>query len=510
MAKILAFLPNSFTSNFVVVLDEIQQAINNKNEVIIVGCEGSINHCEMNLSGSKYICKSCSHCLKHSLKLLKGNYKYYSLNSFCKKEEIITDIPVKEINTVNSIKELKTLKYKEFDVGYAVASTYISITRNQNPLFSKDLKRFISYLYNDSIYIYNGSKVAIETLQPEKIIIFNGRLHVNRPLVSLAEKFKIAIDILEVIGGKGNKPYEKVRFENYLPHSIENNTTLINKNWENGDSEKEEKGREFFEYRKKGIVAGDRVYIGEQLKGLLPTGFDTQKKNIAVFISSDDEMAAIGKEWEWNFLGGDQLSAINIILSLMESYKDYFFYIRVHPNLKNITYKYHTDYYSLENKHDNVNVISADSQISSYALLDSCDKIITFGSSIGIEATYWRKPSILIGRTIYMNLDVTYNPTDEKSLVELLKDNNLAAKPFYNTLKYGYFVYGRKGEEFHCFDPNNLIQKPTWLNRNALLLNITPYRKFTINSFYNFLRFSISRLLNHLVLNKNIPTEETK
>ena len=145
------------------------------------------------------------------------------------------------------------------------------------------------------------------------------------------------------------------------------------------------------------------------------------------------------------FFGGNQIEAINKILTIMSPYKDYIFYIRVHPNLKNIMYKYHTDIYLLESKYKNVRVIPADSEISTYALLENCNKIITFGSTVGIEATYWGKPSILIGKSMYMNLDVTYNITDEKSLVNLLLEENLKAKPISNTLKYGYFIYGRRG-----------------------------------------------------------------
>ena len=39
MSRILVFLPNSFTANYVVVLDEIQSEINKGNEVLIIGCE---------------------------------------------------------------------------------------------------------------------------------------------------------------------------------------------------------------------------------------------------------------------------------------------------------------------------------------------------------------------------------------------------------------------------------------------------------------------------------------
>lgn len=509
MDKVLVFLPNSFTGNFAVVLDEIQSEINVGNEVYIIGCESSINFCEMNLSGSNFICKSCTHCLKHAIKYINGVFKYYPLKYF-HDNDTFSSVNDNTLSDINSMEEFKTLIYDGYEIGYAVASTYISDTRNHNPRFSVKFKKFISNLYKDSIYIYEASKNAINVIKPDRIIIFNGRLHVSRPIVYLAESNNIHIDILEVIGGRGNKSIEKVKYENFLPHSIKNNTNLIVNYWEQGEFDKEEKGKAFFENRKKGIVAGDKVYTKDQQIGLLPDNFDKSKKNIAIFNSSEDEMAAIGKEWEWSFFGGNQLAAIDKILSLMTPYKDYFFYIRVHPNLKSIDYKYHTDYYLIENKYNNVKVIPADSEISSYAIIDSCDKVVTFGSSVGIEATYWEKPSILIGKSTYMYLDVTYNPKDESSLLELLLNDNLKPKSKFNTLKYGYFIYGRKGLKFNFFDPNNLNKPPTWLNTNLFLYNIDPNKKISINSLCNFLCFSTSRFLNHFVYNKNIPLEETQ
>ena len=64
--------------------------------------------------------------------------------------------------------KIKKLKHEDYEVGYAVASTYISETRNLNPLFSDKYKSFISKLLADSIYIYESSKAAINEIKPNK------------------------------------------------------------------------------------------------------------------------------------------------------------------------------------------------------------------------------------------------------------------------------------------------------------------------------------------------------
>lgn len=503
---IIAFLPNAFAVSLTVMLDEIQIELNQGNRVILIGCERSINHCDYNITGSKYICIACNHCLKNAIKFLKGNFEYHSLKSFLLRDAKYPYTAFDE--NVHNMSSFKSLKYKEFEIGYSVAATYISVTRNHNPYFSNDFKRFIVQLYCDSAYVYDAGEILFGKWRPDKVLIYNGRLHTSRPILSLANTHKIPIEIIEVIGGYGNKPFEKVKFVNSLPHNIKTNTSLINEAWENITEDEIAKAKSFFENRRKGIEAGDKVYVKDQSVGLLPPQIDTTKNNIAIYVSSDDEMAAIGKEWEWDYFGGGQLNAIKRILELFKGNNNYHFFLRVHPNLKEIKYKYHTCYYTLDEKHNNLTIIHAKSPISTYALLDACNKVITFGSTVGAEATYWGKPSILIGKSMYMYLNATYNPQTENELLELLKDKNLKPKPVLGALKYGYYLNGRSGAKLDLFDCNKHRKAPMWLNHNLYLLNLDPERRLNFNTIINFFLFSSSRFVKNFILKKRIPTSE--
>jgi hypothetical protein len=91
--------------------------------------------------------------------------------------------------------------------------------------------------------------------------------------------------------------------------------------------------------------------------------------------------------------------------------------IRTHPNSK--------EPFDLESRlkdveHDFVHLIAPESELDSYALLDTCHTVATFGSTIGIEAAYWNKPSILLGPSIYEDLGGTYNPSSHEEAVEML------------------------------------------------------------------------------------------
>ena len=92
------------------------------------------------------------------------------------------------------------------------------------------------------------------------------------------------------------------------------------------------------------------------------------------------------------------------------------FYLRIHPNLKNNKYKYHTDLFKLEQIYPNISIIKGNSPISSYSLMSNSDKIIVFGSTMGIEAGFFGKQVLLLSPANYQELSVCYYP---KSIIDI-------------------------------------------------------------------------------------------
>jgi hypothetical protein len=67
-----------------------------------------------------------------------------------------------------------------------------------------------------------------------------------------------------------------------------------------------------------------------------------------------------------------------------------------------------------------LHVIPAESPVHSYSLVDASDVVITYGSTVGIEASYAGKVSILMGRAVYEDLDVVIKPDSHAEMVEIL------------------------------------------------------------------------------------------
>jgi hypothetical protein len=146
------------------------------------------------------------------------------------------------------------------------------------------------------------------------------------------------------------------------------------------------------------------------------------------------------------------------IESLCQSFssdENYHFYLRVHPNLKDIDNAQNKAITALGAKFTNLTIIGAGEKIDTYALMDAVDLVITFGSTMGAEAFFWKKPSLLLGRAFYEGIKGIIQPTSHEEVIELIKNiPSVAANE--DILKYGYWIV-TFGTKFTYFKPDGLF-----------------------------------------------------
>ena len=99
-------------------------------------------------------------------------------------------------------------------------------------------------------------------------------------------------------------------------------------------------------------------------------------------------------------------------------------------------------------------VIDPNSEICSYALMDNSDKIITYGSTTGVEALFYNKPSILVNKAMHWNLKGMIKPNNWKELEGLILDVELSPAKEHDALKWGFFMK-TYGEEFKFYKPKD-------------------------------------------------------
>lgn len=418
-----------------IIIDDVLTSRKNGDDVYFAFCHCALSSCFMNLGGHASICKFC-----HAM------YRRYQKNY----GEGVNWIPIyaSDVRTWNTeldfsnTEEVKAVKYRDVQVGNSVLSMYYDITRDLDMNRFDEFKAWALPLMKNLCGLVDYVYELFDRIQPDQVLIYNGRLFENRLFYDIAKSKGIEFVALEGVGGH-IEPYKKIRFVGEWPLNIELYSQMVEDLWQNSPEtleEKTAKAKVFYEKRRNGILVFDtRVYTKDQQQGLLPDGFDASQTNIAIFNSSQDEIAALGDEWQKGSLFASQYEAIEFMLQ--QAAPGIRFYLRVHPNLKGVTHKAHMELYNLK-KYQNITVIPPESQVSSYALMDACDKVVTFGSSTGVEASYWGKPSILVGRSFYEQTGACYHMKSREELVDAI-NHELAPKDQVGALKYAYFVLDR-------------------------------------------------------------------
>ena len=107
-------------------------------------------------------------------------------------------------------------------------------------------------------------------------------------------------------------------------------------------------------------------------------------------------------------------------------------------------------------------VISPSEDINSYDLLDASDKVVIFGSTIGLEASYWGKPVILLGCSWYYYENVCYIPKSLNELNTLLFFYNRRAtfidrETIYKYVDFNVATYTIFGKEIFGYNYQKLL-----------------------------------------------------
>lgn len=418
-------------------LEIMQDHCDAGDQVVHLVCDAQISACEAN---REHDCGTCIYCIgkrMYGRSLISKNIQTRTFLQLPKTDQQELQTIRKEFVTVE---ELKQYSIDNFDIGYAIASSLISQLRDPSP----DLRQYSSLvkrLLISTLMVYRSFQRYLDQHHTDRVYIFNGRLAIERAALRACESRNVNYVTHEI----GHNIHFYALYPNTLPHSLTYTESAIRQAWQNAedDRRREEIAANFFIDRTKGIEQNWYSFTKTQIEGLLPHGWEHNQKNIIIFTSSEDEIAAIGDEYQ-NPIYASQLEGITSIAASLEHAGGIHLYVRMHPNLKGIK---NADVENmLHFRSPNVTIIAPDSLVSTYTLLRHADVIVTFGSTVGIEAVYWGKPSILAGQAFYKNLGGTYNAFSHDEVIRLLVQDALPPKAKEPALMYGYYMntYGIK------------------------------------------------------------------
>ena len=346
---------------------------------------------------------------------------------------------------VATLDDLKNLSYKGAPLGRGVASSLISRTGDPepNPRAFRDL---ISRYLGASALVFEASYLLIRHHRPKTVLVFNGRFACVQPIVEAAKQLQVGCLFHE-----RGATFERYEIFDKPVDDIVYARQCIRNAWDRAGTDRGELGRSFFYRRRNGDGIGWTSYTDGQERGLvLPRG---ASRRLVYFSSSDDEYAACGDLVE-HPLFDSQKHAVHFLIDWVGRQTEIELVIRVHPNVQERSVRERGWWNSLTGA--NIRLESSAARTDSYALAESADTVLTYGSTMGVEASFLGKPVILLGDSAYRGFGCVYEPKTLDNLQALLAQAALPPMPQETCIPLGYYglTFGR---EYRRYQPSDFF-----------------------------------------------------
>ena len=421
-------------------LELIQRHLDCGDQVTVIVCDGEMPTCEVNIDHSPDVCAGCIRSRHAGLALLTPRATVVSLHQFIPADAMQFEIPER----FTSHEQLKRYRIDGFDLGYAALSSLIFLLRDGGCDLAQHGAR-VNGLLRAAHRVYRATREFLQRHAVDRFYVFNGRFATTRGVMRACAD--AGVECLMHERGCDLRHFEL--YPNVFPHDRAFIDRTIRRLWEEAGpaSDRATIGAQWFRNKVQGIEPWEVSFVAHQEPEQLPSPWRNGTRKVAIFTSSEDEFAAIGPEWQ-NPLYEHELAGVEAIVdSLRHVDHETHLYVRIHPNLRGLDNRQTQGLRALSAPF--LTVIPADSLVSSYSLLRNADTVLTFGSTIGIEAVYWGVPSILAGVSYYRGLDATYTPTTHEELMRQLRAP-LAPLPVEPALMYGFYA-STYGSPFRYF-----------------------------------------------------------
>lgn len=402
------------------------------NDVVLTYCNAKAGTCAVNYVGSPLTCRICQSGIRRTAAEL--GLQVVPLEAHASKEDAATV----------SLSEKKSLLE---GVGSGLVSTFRMLPADirRNKLINRIKRRYM----RTSMGLLVSLKKYIAQHGADRIEVFNGRHACSRFCIIAAELFKIPFTTLEItvrarpVLFPGHSPHDRKRIQQRML-SHQPDTALAG---------------EFYRRRR---MPRDNRYAKKHSQKFEPPRVQQHAKKISVFLSSQDEFESLGKEWRSPFS-----EYAGVVQQMCTAHPDYYFCIRFHPNQADITSDILTPFKQIEQL-PNAHVYYPRDTANSYTLIEWSDIVVTFGSTIAIEACWMRKPSVILGPSFYDELDVSYTPASVEELNHLLRED-LPAKDPTNAARWASYEE-TEGADFRYLQCQDGKMRPRGFQQRVRLL----------------------------------------
>jgi hypothetical protein len=367
-------------------------------------------------------------------------------------------------NFKGSINDLYKKKYKNITLGKGVLSSLVSFYRDLNFDTRKHKREIEKMLFNAAV-ILRRTEMLIKLEKPNQIVTFNGRFSVTYPIVALSNKLKISV--LQHDRGSGFDKFEI--YENNI-HEKKSRYLAIKKHWKVSQGYKKKIGHLYYiERRQKKKMGSDfgLHFTSGQRNNYLK--FKKKNKILIVYFSSTDyEVAAI-------FNDNNQENKFNFFYETISKLNYVDLIIRVHPDVKKKNFREDDKWRKYNSTF--CTVLESDDKTDSYKLLETADIVVGYGSSILIEALYWKKNVYTLNcNDIYYYSGAIKLIDNKKNILDIFSKSYKFSNSHLNKcLLFGYYykTFGKKFKYYNPYDFFNgkfMNQSLEWKSKIILFL----------------------------------------
>ncbi|TSA36846.1 MAG: hypothetical protein D4R65_02055 [Verrucomicrobiaceae bacterium] len=417
--------------HFIAECNFIEEHLAAGDEVSVLQCDASLKACDANPGRALPECLVCMGMRQSAVECLSSPIASRPLISI----EVKAQMKSFTIPKFSTLDELRGYTCDGLQIGQEILSSLVTATGSTTFSIAKHAE-LVRNTIRDFIAAYLTAIQYLEQYGYDMVYVFNGRFACPRAWIRACEKTQTDYIMQERMG----MPDRVHRVKNGSVHETLRYGPLINDFWEKNrhDPDVVREARDFFEERPKGQLTGWYSFVSTQKAGCLPDLWDAAKRNIAIFSSSEGEFAGLPEFFKGSPFQDQKKAYVELAKTLRKMDRNMHFYLRVHPNSQQDQVRWWEDpEWGLL---DNLTVIPPESLISSYELLQQCEKTVVFMTTMGIEATYWGKPCMVLSNAMYCGTDAVYEPKNLQEAADLVATSNQPPKPKDHALAYGAFI----------------------------------------------------------------------
>lgn len=397
--------------HLVVTLARAKELQDAGNDVTVSYCNASAGTCAVNYNANPVACSICQARVRQSAQ--SAGLKTVPLDTSPKKT---ASLPVLTYSEAREVVE---------GVNSGVISTFRTMPAECNDI--PVLDRIRRNYFGTASRLLQSMKELVRTIEPDTIEVFNGRHACSKSAIIAARSSGRQFNTLEVTARQ-----QPIVHLGHLVHDRKGIQRRVMR--QPADMEVAESF-----YSKRRSPAGNK-FAKKHKAEFIPPKVDHGQRTVSIFLSSQDEFASLGKEWVSPFL-----DYAPIVEAACLAHPDYHFCVRFHPNQADVASDIISPFKTIAGL-PNVTIYYPTDQVNSYALMDWSDVVVTFGSTMTVEACWAGKSVIMLGPSYFDELDISHNPATCDEFVELLR-GEVPPKDRENAARFAYY---------QCFDQNPL------------------------------------------------------